>query len=472
MILWLERVLGACFEESVAPRDFRDMCMVPCYKGKGDKYDCNSYRGICLMSVVGKLYGRVLINRVVKGTEAAIGEEQCGFRKGRGCVDQIFVVRQLCEKFLGKGRDVYFAFMDLEKAYDRVDRRALWQVLRMYGLGGKLLGGIQSLYEENRMCVKVGNEVSEWFESKVGLRQGCVMSPWLFNIYMDGVVREVYARVGGNGVNLVEDDGRHWELCQVLFADDTALVADSEDKLQKIVEEFDRVCVRRKLKINVNKSKVMRCSRREDGRRLNVRLNGERLEEVDSFKYLGSQIGRGGGVEEDVNFRVGEARKVAGAMKRLWRNEGMGMEAKKVLYEGVVVPTVLYGSETWGLREAERRKLDVFEMGCLRSMCRLSLRDRVRNEEVRRRAGVERKLSGRVDQSVLRWFGHMERMDEERIAKRVMKSDVEGNRGRGRPNLGWMDGVRSALRERGMSVEQGRQDVWDRRGWEMIVRSV
>ena len=79
----------------------------------------------------------------------------------------------------------------------------------------------------------------------------------------------------------------------MLFADDTALVADSEDKLQKIVEEFDRVCVRRKLKINVNKSKVMRCSRREDGRRMNVCLNGERLEEVDNFKYLGSQIGRG-----------------------------------------------------------------------------------------------------------------------------------------------------------------------------------
>ena len=122
-------------------------------------------------------------------------------------------------------------------------------------------------------------------------------------------------------------------------------------------------------------------------------------------------------------------------MKGLWRNEGMGMEAKKVLYEGVVVPTVLYGSETWGLREAERRKLEVLEMGCLRSMCRLTLRDRVRNEEVRRRAGVERKLSSRVDQSVLRWFGHMERMDDGRLAKRVMNSEVDGNRGG--VELGW-----------------------------------
>ena len=150
----------------------------------------------------------------------------------------------------------------------------------------------------------------------------------------------------------------------------------------------------------------------------------------------------------------------------------MGKEAKKVLYEGVVVPTVLYGSETWGLRESERRKLEVLEMGCLRSMCCLTLRDRVRNEEVRRRAGVERKLSSRVDQSVLRWFGHMERMDDGRLAKRVMNSEVDGNRGRGRPRLGWIDGVRRALRERGMSVEQGKQNAWDRRGWELIVRSM
>ena len=470
MILWLERVLGVFFEESAAPRDFRDLCMVPCYKGKGDKCECNSYRGICLMSVVGKVYGRILINRVRKGTEVALGEEQGGFRKGRGCVDQIFVVRQLCEKFLAKGKDVYVAFMDLEKAYDRVDRRALWQVVSLYGVGGKLLRAMKSLYDDNRMCVRVGGEESEWFESKIGLRQGCVMSPWLFNLYMDGVVREVSARVNGEGAKLMNADGREWELWQILFADDTALVADSEEKLQKLVEEFGRVCVRRKLRVNVNKSKVMRCTEREDGRRLNVSLNGELLEEVDKFKYLGAQIGKRGGVEDDVSWRVGEARKAAGTVKNLWKNVGLGMNAKRMLYEGIVVPTALYGAETWGLREAERRKLNVLEMGCLRSMCGLTLWNRVRNEEVRRRVQVEKQLSERVDQSVLRWFGHMERMDEERMVKRVMNADVEGNRGRGRPRLGWMDGVRKALRARDMTVEQGRQSAVDRREWAAIVR--
>ena len=99
------------------------------------------------------------------------------------------------------------------------------------------------------------------------------MSPCLFNLYMDGVVREMYARAEGNGVNL-GGGGQGWELFQVLFVDDTALVADSEDKLQKLVEELGRVCERGKLKVNVNKSKVMCCSWQVDGGRLNVSLNG------------------------------------------------------------------------------------------------------------------------------------------------------------------------------------------------------
>ena len=107
----------------------------------------------------------------------------------------------MCEKFLAKGRELYFVFIYFEMAYDRADMRAFWQVVSIYGVGGKLLRALQSLYDDNRMCVRVGGGESEWFEAKVGSRQGCVMSPWLFIIYMDGVVREVYARAEGNGVN-------------------------------------------------------------------------------------------------------------------------------------------------------------------------------------------------------------------------------------------------------------------------------
>ena len=131
-------------------------------------------------------------------------------------------------------------------------------MLRVYRVGGKLLKAVQSFYVDIRACVRVGSYASEWLPVNVGLRQGCVMSPWLFIVFMDGVVREVNVRVFGKGLELLSAIGGRFEINQLLFADDTALVADSE-KLCRLVSEFGRVCERRKLRVNIGKSKVMSC---------------------------------------------------------------------------------------------------------------------------------------------------------------------------------------------------------------------
>ena len=89
-----------------------------------------------------------------------------------------------------------------------------------------MLKAVQSFYVDSRACVRVGNDVSEWFPVNVGLRQGRVISPWLFNVYMDGVVREVNVRVLGNGLELLSVNGGRFEIIQLLFSDETALVAD------------------------------------------------------------------------------------------------------------------------------------------------------------------------------------------------------------------------------------------------------
>ena len=123
--------------------------------------------------------------------------------------------------------------MDLEKVYDRVDRDPLWQVLRLYGVG-----------VDSRACVRIGNEVSEWLSVNVGVRQGCVMSPRLFNLYMDGVVREVQARTLGRRAQLVGTDEEKLEVSQLSFADDTVLMGNSNKKLERLVAEFGSVCRR------------------------------------------------------------------------------------------------------------------------------------------------------------------------------------------------------------------------------------
>ena len=109
-------------------------------------------------------------------------------------------------------------------------------------------------------------------------------------------------------------------------------------------------------------------------------------------------------------------------------------------------------SNVHNVRSAERRKVNVLEMKCLRSLVGVSRMDRVRNEEVRSRAGMEMELASRADQRVSRWFGHVERMDDYHMASRVLIAKVSGGWVRGRPRLGWMDGVKVALSNRGMTV--------------------
>ena len=122
--------------------------------------------------------------------------------------------------------------------------------------------------------------------------------------------------------------------------------------------------------------------------RMHVILNGEPLDEVDCFKYLGSQVAANGGCDREVVHRMNEGCRACCALKSLLSNRGLGIKGKKCLYEGVIVPTALYGAEACGMRSAERRKVSVFQMKCLRSLIRVSRMDRVKNEEVRRRAGI------------------------------------------------------------------------------------
>ena len=117
------------------------------------------------------------------------------------------------------------------------------------------------------------------------------------------------------------------------------------------------------------------------------------------------------------------------------------------------------------MRSAERRKVNVLEMKCLRSLGAVSRMDRVRNEEVRRRAGIEMELASRANQRVLRWFGHVERMDVYRMTRRVLMVEVSGGAARGRPKLGSLDGVKVALGNRGMTVGAARQCEKNRKEW-------
>ena len=145
----------------------------------------------------------------------------------------------------------------------------------------------------------------------------------------------------------------------------------------------------------------------------------------------------------------------------------MGINVKRRLYEGIVVPTALYVAETWSIAVAEKKRLNVMEMRCLRNMCRVTC---MKKEEVRKRTGVMRDFASRAEQSVLWWFGYMDRIEEDWLVKRKVRSNVKSVRLRGRPQTGWIDGVKRVLHEIGMSVEQSRMIVCDRSEWRAVVK--
>ena len=192
------------------------------------------------------------------------------------------------------------------------------------------------------------------------------MSPWLFNLFMDGVMREVREKAGDIGASMWDARrNREWNVEWMMFADDTVLVGDSEQKIQKLVKEFGSVCKRRKLAVNVGKSKVMTIRNDWDENELNVSQNNNRMEEVECYRYLGVDASSDGRMNEKVSHRIGEVRKVAGALQELWKNRHVSREVKVGMYEGIVKPNLLYGCEAWVMNIHERRRVEAVEMNCL-----------------------------------------------------------------------------------------------------------
>ncbi len=115
VVEWMLLIRERAWTKGEVPVDWKRAIIVPLYKGKGSRSECSSYRGISLQSVPGKMHGRILTERLIEVTEGKLSEKLGGFRKGRGCVDQIFAMKRLVEEYLGKDKKLYAAFMDLEQ---------------------------------------------------------------------------------------------------------------------------------------------------------------------------------------------------------------------------------------------------------------------------------------------------------------------------------------------------------------------
>ncbi|KAK2154261.1 hypothetical protein NP493_2203g00012 [Ridgeia piscesae] len=131
---------------------------------------------------------KILLNRLKPQAEKIIAEEQAAFRPGRSTTEQICNLRILCEKYLQHQQDLYHVFIDFKKAFDRVWHAALWATMWHFNINANLIRMIQNLYEKATSAVYLNNRIGDWFRITIGVRQGCVLSPTLYNIFLERIL--------------------------------------------------------------------------------------------------------------------------------------------------------------------------------------------------------------------------------------------------------------------------------------------
>ena len=236
---YLEKLYNKIVHTGEVPSDWHESIIVNCFKGKGDALVRGNYGGLKLLDQGMKMFERVL-EKIIR-EKVDIAEMQYGFMPGRGTTDAIFILRQLQEQFLHKNKQLYFVFVDLEKAFDRVPRKVLWWAMRKIGLEEWIVRLVQALYDGTKCRVRVNGKLGQPFDVQVGLHQGSVLSPLLFIIVLEALSKEFRS-------------GSPWEL---LYADDLVIVSDSLADLQRKFDAWKSGMEDKGLRVNVDKTKLM-----------------------------------------------------------------------------------------------------------------------------------------------------------------------------------------------------------------------
>ena len=222
---------------------------------------------LSLVSHASKVLLKIILERIRNNSESEIAEEQAGFRKGRGTRDQITNLRTIMQKAKEHQQPLFMCFVDFRKAFDLVSHNKLWLTMMEMGYPAHLINLIQKLYEKQLAKVRVAGTHSEWFRIKKGVRQGCVLSPYLFNIVAEMAMRETLEGLQG-GIII---GGRR--ISNLRYADDIVLLAESVIDLQRLINRLDKVSRKFGLLINIDKTKVMGLN----GADCHIRIQGEQL---------------------------------------------------------------------------------------------------------------------------------------------------------------------------------------------------
>ena len=397
IILAITRLINCIIAENKIPDDWCLSYIINCYKGKGDVLLRGNYIGLKLLDQVMKVMEHVLATII--RTQVDIDAMQFGFMPGRGTTDAIFILCQVHEKYLGKHKDLYFAFVDLEKAFDRVSRKVLWWTMRRVGVDEWLIRTIQAMYTNAKSSVRINGQFSSCFDVQVGVHQGSVLSPLLFIIVMEALSRHFRT-------------GCPWEL---LYADDLVIIAETLSELLEKFRTWKANLECKGLRVNVGKTKILvsapnatkpvdsskfpcgvcnkgvgnnsikcnfcsfwvhkcctnikgplkpapnfkckKCSDEVSNATVPdiepVIINGEEIEKVSSFCYLGDFIGQRGGCFDATTARIRSAWNKFRDLLPVLTCRGLSLMVRGYAYNACVCSVLLYASETWAATQED-----------------------------------------------------------------------------------------------------------------------
>ena len=486
----LHKLFTQIFVERKVPQAFRDAVIAHLYKNKGDRACCDNHRGISLLCIGGKIFARLLLNRLNKHIDniGLVPESQCGFRPGRGTTDMSFALRQIQEKCMLNGEDLYILFIDLTKAFDTINREGLWLMLERAGCPELFVSLIRSFHDDMSVTVREGSDSSPAFNVTSGTKQGCVLAPTLFSIFFSFMLHVAFKdATDGMDIKSRFDRGlcstksSHFNaptkvtlstIRDLLFADDCALVACSQEALQRLCDHFASAARRFGLTISIKKTESLyQPARGNTYVPPVVSIDGKKLNAVEEFTYLGGIASNDGSIDPEITARIAKATSAFSRLtKRLWTNRNIRLDTKISVYKATVLTSLLFGCETWTLNKKQIKRLEKFHQTNLRKIARIRWFHKVTNYAVLSRCNIY-SLESMIDSAKLRWTGHVIRMKDDRIPKALLYGRLAvGAPSRGNHNT-YLNSVKRTLRSCGINLALLEKLASDRLLWRATLKT-
>jgi hypothetical protein len=461
MLLSVCALLRFCQRSEQVPQDWKKGLIFP-LKKDGDEMDPQNYRGITHMSCVANLYTRILHARLSRYLEERrlIDDHQNGFRPYRGTVDNIFVLSEVLRCRARQRDATYVAFLDVKKAYDKLWRDGLWNTLWELGVRGRMWRILKNLYSGVQSAVKVDLFRTQYFDVETGLRQGCPLSPLLYSVFINGIIRCV--ETSGEGIKINERS----TCTALLYADDIVVLACSPGGLQRCLDAADTYSRQWRFEFNVSKSEVVVFGNGEESSQWT--LDGKRLRVVPEYKYLGVEI------ESRLSWSSMKLRLLSKAARCMAMLCGphfrfLSAVAADTMWKGLVRPHLEYAAEVWGdgkWLQAERvqQRMARRILGCPSTTAQVALRGEMGWWT----------LQGRRDLLRLRFYGRLISMDEDRTVKqvyRLARSELPPlRRYRKNRTQSWCVYTRHLMLQLGFQKEWEQEFVGDLKSWNRRVR--